>query len=62
MKPGKPKPQRGQGGEIWIYGTYQGQETFRNLPDKGSEANGEKIVKTGQKDEEVRQIQLPNPL
>jgi hypothetical protein len=29
---------------------------------KGSEANGEKIVKNGQKDEEVRQIQLPNPL
>jgi hypothetical protein len=28
----------------------------------GSGANGEKIVKNGQKDEEVRQIQLPNPL
>ena len=28
---------------------------------KGSEANGEKIVKNGQKDQEVRQIQLPNP-
>jgi hypothetical protein len=28
---------------------------------KGSEVNGEKIVKNAQKDQEVRQIQLPNP-